>query len=173
MKNIFKLVLLFLVSSSFFISCKKDKSLSELRHEEKIAIQKYIQDSAIQVINEFPTDTIFQDKQFYLSPTGLYIHISKKGYGGVPKTGDNIIVRYYEFDLQGDTTVKAMNASEERDPSEFKYEKGQACEGFIEAVGYMQHEGEAELIIPSAIGFSQTAQQTITPYRYQIKIKIE
>ena len=156
MKNIFKLVLLFFVFSSFFISCKKEKSLSELRHEERVAIQKYIEDNGIQVINEFPADddTIFQDKQFYLSPTGLYIHISKKGYGGVPKTGDNIIVRFYEFDLNGDTITRAMTASEQRDPSEFKYEKGQACEGFIEAVGYMQHEGEAELIIPSAIGFA-------------------
>jgi len=50
MKNIFKLVLLFLVSSSFFISCKKDKSLSELRHEERVAIQKYIEDNLTEEI---------------------------------------------------------------------------------------------------------------------------
>lgn len=166
MKNYSKLIL-FLLLVFFSFACSDEKTLSELRQEEREAIAKYIKDNNIDVIKEFPANGVFAENQYFLSSTGLYIHISETGTGGTPQAGDVILVRFYEFNLKGDTTTHAVDVDDLTDAYSFKYANGESSQAFNEAASYLQHNAKAKLIVPSSIGFSASAQQTITPYRYE------
>jgi len=163
--SIFALIFILL----FTASCKRRKSLAELRREERQAIAQFIKDNDINVLHEIPTDTVFlNDKDFYLSSSGLYINVANKGDGIPPRESDRVIVNYYEMNLQGDTTFRAMNAPGD----DFIFRNGSAVViAFKEAASFMGLDGEANLIVPSAIG-SMRAQQDIRPYRYFIRIRI-
>ena len=169
-----KYLILILLPLFFITACSKRKTLTELRQEEREAINKYIKEQGIQVIKEFPTDTVFAENEYFLSSSGLYIQVVEKGIGGTPLKGDEILLRFYEFNMEGDTTTRAMDKDDTTNAYSFKYDYGEACVGFNEAMSYLQHNSKAKLIIPSSIGFSVTAQKTITPYRYEfnsVKIK--
>lgn len=182
MKNIFKIVLVFSLLISLVASCSTTKSLAELRKEESEAIANYISQNGIQVtaidsapksdqqslIQYYPTN-----KAYYHTTSGLYLHVDSAGVGDTTKTGDIIVARYYEIDMSGDTTTFAMYPSEQTNPYTFQYNKGEACAAFNEVVRSLRNGGIADFIVPSAIGFSATAQQTITPYRYHMQIKIQ
>ena len=168
----FALILTLLLTSA---SCKKRKSLSELRREEREAVAQFIKEKELNILHELPTDTIFvNEKDFYLnSSSGLYLHVADKGDAIPPREGELVTVRFYEMTLQGDTTTRAMEPNQLSFAVEFRYGSETAIvPAFNEAASYMGHEGEAFLIVPSAIGHS-TAQQNITPFYYHIRTKIQ
>ena len=171
--SVFTLIFILLLTSA---SCKRRKSLAELRREERQAISQFISDKNINVLRELPADTIFlNEKDYYLSSSGLYIHVVDKGAGLPPQEGERIFVRFYEMRLTipPDTTYRAMFANEQGNADEFLFNSGGAVViAFNEAASYMGDEGEAFLIVPSAIG-SVRAQQNITPYYYHIRIQIQ
>jgi hypothetical protein len=192
MKNIFKIVLVFSLLITLVASCSTTKSLAELRKEESEAIANYISQNGIQVspIDSAPkldeqglinyyAKILVPNKTYYHTTSGLYLHVDSAGGTGIAgaadttKTGDIIVARYYEIDMSGDTTTFAMYPSEQTNPYIFQYNKGEACAAFNEVVRSLRNGGIADFIVPSAIGFSATAQQTITPYRYHMQIKIQ
>jgi len=165
--TIFALAFILLGTAS---SCKRRKSLAELRREERQAIAQFIKDNDINVIHEFPADTVFAKNDYYLSPLGLYIHVIDNGDGIPPREGETVFFRFYEMNLRRDTTIRAMEPNQ---PGYIIYDgTAIAPAAFNEAASYMGHEGEAFLIVPSKIG-SDRAKQNITPYYYHIRIQIQ
>ena len=173
--SVFALIFILLCTAS----CKRRKSLAELRREEREAIAQFIRDSTINVFHEqLPVDTVFLNENdfilrpaslnsndFYLRPSGLYIHVADTGDGIPPKEGETVFVRFDEMTLQGNITLNQW-------PDEFVLRNGSTfAQAFTEAASFMGDEGEAFLIVPSSIG-SANAQQNITPYYYHIRTRI-
>ncbi|MDR0871998.1 MAG: DUF4827 domain-containing protein [Prevotellaceae bacterium] len=157
----------------FGFSCKKGKSLSEKRAEERAAIAKFIADSAYVVVDELPADTLFAEKVYYHSSTGLYLNIENKGESRKPKVNDKVYFRFYMRDLSGNIITRAMTPEESRDASSTKFGSGDIPAGLSEAIGYLGTDGAAYAIVPSSIG-STDAKSNITPYVYEIRyIKVE
>ena len=162
--------------------------MSEKRAKERAAIAQLIADSAYIVTETMPVDTIFGEKEFYHSPSGLYIHIIEKGTGEKPKTNDNVTFRYNTFGLSSnDILVRAMEPAELKNAVEFKYGSGTyishfdddssnssirndiyIISGIQEAIGYLKYGGAAYLIVPSSIGCAD-AQSSIQALRYEIR----
>ena len=161
-------------------SCKKTKSLSELRREERKSISDFIKDNNIEILDAFPADTVFEDNQYFLDDDGLYIQIPKdeegnpmNGDGGVPEKGDEIVVNYYEITMSGDTVTRMWSPTEYgHEVPVFTYDVDYRIAAFNIAAKYLQSRGEANLIVPSKIGF-QRAQNSITAYRYRVRFKIK
>jgi hypothetical protein len=183
MKKTIIFTLIICVLAAF--SCKKSESLSEKRAKERAAISKYITDNSLQVTKTLPADTIFDENEYYHSPSGLYLHIINKGEGKKPQTGDKIIYRFYVFNMSGDTICRYMYAVEYVNAASFKFgdtsfstygrssEIETANKGIAESIGYLGTDGAAYTIIPSSISYA-TAQSGITPYIVEIRhIKIE
>ena len=198
MKISFKIATTFaLLSLLLLFSCKKGKSLSELRAEERAAIAKHITDNKLKITeaDSIPDDAVFDETEYYHLPSGLYINIENKGTGEKPKKGDKVAFRYNTFDLSNNLLVPEMSSTEYyyRDAIEFKYGSGTCSfkneseysynstilnsnsliiSGIHEAIGYLRVGGAAYLIVPSSIG-SADAQSDIQAYRYEIRhIKI-
>lgn len=170
--SVFAFIFILLLTSA---SCKRRKSLAELRREERQAISQFIDKKGINVIHELPADTVFlNEKDYYLNnESGLYIHVANKGVGLPPQEGEMVIVRYYvmKLNIPPDTVFRAMEPNQ-YPADEFIFNNGSSeVMAFKEAASYMGDEGEAFLIVPSRIG-SASAQQNITPYYYHIRTRI-
>jgi hypothetical protein len=180
-----KITTLVIISLSmlFATSCNKRVSLAEKRKLERESIEKNIADNGIEILNEMPADTIFGKNQYWRTPSGLYIQITKKGTGKTPEIDDIITFRYNTYTMTSDMPyVQAMTAEDVRDPVEFTYGVGvysgnithntilngsNIAHGIQEAIGYLRFDGAAKLILPSAIG-SGDAQEEVIAFRYEI-----
>lgn len=161
----------------FAVSCKdKEESIRYadlLKTQEKL-IKKFIDRENIVVLDEFPTDSVFQTNQYVLTESGLYFQLTKKGEGEDVKSGDKVQVRYRQKTLEENAiTEDFWTTQDEPRPTEVEYKisMDKDCEAWHEAIGYMRKSGaECKIIVPGSIGFS-VAQANLIPYFFEIKIK--
>lgn len=64
-----------------FAACSDSESYADRVEREKKAISRFINENNIQVLNEYPSNGVFQSNQFYLDPSGVYINVIDSGNG--------------------------------------------------------------------------------------------
>lgn len=72
-------ILLILCAALVAISCSKTKSYTDMLKDEKKAINRLIDENGFEILDDFPQDSIFTDKQFVLLDNGVYLNIIDKG----------------------------------------------------------------------------------------------
>lgn len=89
---IFLLLGLMLVTAS----CNKTKTYAQYLKEETRAIDKFINQNNLVILENFPKDTVFKANEFYRDPaTGVYFNIVDRGtYRTKANLGEEIYVRY-------------------------------------------------------------------------------
>ncbi|MDD2284155.1 MAG: DUF4827 family protein [Paludibacter sp.] len=169
-----------LVVTLIFVACKDDNVTyaEELKAEQEL-IDDFISRQNILLVTEMPATVPWPDKVFYHNKkTGLYYRLTNRGDFYTKDSvlpGDIINTRYdqYTLDVKSDT-ISYHSTVNLTYPLKFRYmDYSQACKAWHEAVGYMKYNNaEAQLIIPSKIGFS-TFSRPATPIAYDIKIRIQ
>lgn len=109
---------LFLLLALFFASCDDTVTYSEMKEKERDAVNAYIKEKGINIIsfeqfvaNDSTTDV---SKNEYVLVDDIYVQIvnnpkKKDATAYSIKDGDNIdlLVRYYEYNIQEDDTISA------------------------------------------------------------------
>jgi hypothetical protein len=170
-------VLLAPVFSGVFFSCNDQKSLQEMLREEKKAIERFIDRNGFVVLDTYPKDSIFGEKEYYKTNEGLYIHVVQKGTSKRVKAPENVTVRFeYQHDVRdaarGDTTsiVKPSLLY----PFSFVYGisatysdmSSPVCVGWVIPLSYVGEDAIVDIIIPSSIG-SYSDSNSIIPVFYK------
>ncbi|OIP82941.1 MAG: hypothetical protein AUK44_06735 [Porphyromonadaceae bacterium CG2_30_38_12] len=150
----------------------------QLKDEQQL-IADFIAREKIQVVTTMPTTYPWPDKLYYKSYSGLYFHL--KNQGDITSTdsvelNDLVSMRYIQYTLTTNPdTTRYMNTLDRPYPTTFNfYDATQtaACKGWQEAISYMKYSNsEAKLIVFSKLGF-QADETSVTPYGYDIDIKI-
>jgi hypothetical protein len=156
---------------------------ADLVKEQKATIKAYIERNGINVFGKLSSNystTSWADKDYYLSSTGLYYHLSQVGDADkiattdTIRTGDEIIVRYIKVDLTlpPDTVESTWTTLDSSYPYSITYgSSGSEPTAWQEALFYMKYSGaQAEMIVPATLGTSSD-QSSVTPYYYKIKIQ--
>lgn len=160
--------------------CKdRDSVYSVQRKAEKKLIEEYIKRKNIKVLDAFPADNQFADNEFVRTESGLYFQLVDEGSGqDTIAYSDRVSLRYKRWqldDLSYVDTTSNWTTDYSRNPIEFQYgiSSDASCEAWQEAVGYMKrNNSHAKLIVESKLGFSDD-ENSVTPYAYEIKIKIQ
>ena len=163
-------------------SCKQNSYAQQLKDEKKL-IADFIEREHINVIYEEPADGVWGEKDYLdLKSEGydnLYFHLVSVGDTLTPAIikGDKVVLRYrrYTLDVNPDT-VSYWTTAQTGYPKEFTYmtDFTEACAGWHYAIKHMRYtDSEAKIINPSKLGFSDAEQATVTPYGYDLKIKIK
>jgi hypothetical protein len=156
-------------------SCDSGLTYAEQLDEQKKAIQGYIRDSGIQVVKTIPTEVPWPDKVYYLTETGLYIHVIDTGLVVKTSIPENtqIMVRYRETYLDGEENYNNMNSSV--DPVTLYYgnvstkSSDEDCDAWHEALDYVGDKGHVTMIVPAAIGWAiYTTTSSLTPMFYEV-----
>ncbi len=158
--------------------CKdRDSVYSVQRKAEKKLIEEYIKRENIKVLDAFPADNQFADNEFVRTESGLYFQLVDAGTGtDTVAYNDKVIIRYKRWQLSAySDTTSYWTTDESAYPLTFQYgiSSDASCEAWQEAVGYMKrNNSHAKLIVESKLGFSDD-ENSVTPYAYEIKIKIQ
>ena len=163
MRKVVVFILSFILLIGISISCDNSKSMQEYIREEKKAIERYILSQRIEVLDEYPQDSVFKENQYYKTSEGLYMHVVDPGnterriqtYGEVLLRFDYMY--YIKNYVSGSTDSIAI--SYVYFPIEFRYgisysidPTGLACAGFAIPLSYVGEGAVVDLIIPSELG---------------------
>ena len=169
---------LFILLAGFLtISCDNSKSMQEYIREEKKAIERYILSQNIEVLNDYPADSVFKKNQYYKTDEGLYMHVADPGNTSRRvQVYDEVLVRFdYRYFIKsyvsGSTDSLVLNYA--YFPIEFRYgisydidRIGLACSGFAIPLSYVGEGAVVDLIIPSELGNS-TDNSSFAPVFYK------
>jgi len=168
------ILLIYLMSAG---SCNKSKSLQEKLQDEKRAISRYIDRNDLVVLNDYPKDGKFKEKEFFKTSDGLYIHVVDSGNGRrVTPLVDEVTVRFeYRHDIAvSDTSISRWTGSGLINPFSFIYGLQQSysgsgslvCVGWVIPLMYVGERATVDLIIPSSLG-SYDDNSNINPVFYK------
>lgn len=170
-------------------SCKDQDTYADKLKKESNAIKKFIKTNDIDVLDDFPADSIFRDKQYYKDQnTGVYFAIKDWGEGTIDdsiRIGENAYLRYDGMnkllvsndtllsnsdipdtwiEIQyGDITTYSIKPSSGSTNIDLYYRMPLLSPGSIIPLKYgVRHKGVVSLIIPFSSG-SYTQQSKYEP----------
>ena len=80
MKKINHILFALIGLSAFFASCDRPMTFAEHLQAEERAIARFISENGFRILSSFPSDTIFQENEFFRDPiTGVYFNIISRG----------------------------------------------------------------------------------------------
>ncbi|HHT61940.1 MAG: DUF4827 family protein [Paludibacteraceae bacterium] len=168
-------ILLWMLPSLMLVGCESATSYSKLLEKEQKLIKDYIARQGIEVLDEFPADSVFAPNQYYHYPEGIYIQLISKGEGEEMKSGRKIVVRFIQSTLDVEPVVESYWTTMDKPyPVEVSYGSiTNSCEGWQKAFSVMKrNESYAKFIVPSKLGFDAAAQ-AVKPLHYEMKIKLK
>ncbi|MBR1808728.1 MAG: DUF4827 family protein [Paludibacteraceae bacterium] len=159
-------------------ACNNEQVYGNLLKQEKKLINSYIKRNNINIVTTEPlTEEEWGENNYYQLDDYLYYRLTSVGDTTIEplEYNDDIILRYrrYTLDEYADT-LSAWNTNDAMSPVEFRIGETSSavCEGWYLAIGMMKyHNSECRIICPSKMGFND-ASTSVTPYVYDLKIKI-
>jgi len=178
MKLLFKFLIILAVAGGIFTSCIDEVTYSDQLKDEKELISDFFSRNNISIVETAPATIPYPANVYYKTPTGLYIQITAAGDTTTDslEVNDEITIRYKKYTLEAKAdTSYYLNTQDNREPVAYNYydfSQTQSCKGWHEAVSLMKYtNAQAKIIVYSKLGFSSD-QESVTPYGYDIYIKI-
>jgi len=148
-------------------SCNKN-SYAEQRKKEKEKLSNYLSNSGFNIL-ESPADSAYlvnldgawPKNVWYKTCRGAYVRITSIDQDEAkPKEGDQIVMRWKAYDLDGNLTGDNTNPTKSREGTVFVYTPAgyYPSEGWNDCIPFMRHGCTAQFIIESVIG--PTEQQS-------------
>ena len=153
---------------------------SEQLKKERALIESYIKRTGIQVVDTLPADDAWTENLYYRVPgyDNFYFHMVVLGDTTQPEleAEEVVLLRFkrYTLDEYPDTLFN-WGTMDSADPIRLQYlvNSETSCTGWQIALQYMKyHDSQCKIICPSKMGFSEE-NSTVTPYGYDLKIKIK
>ncbi|MDO5522698.1 MAG: DUF4827 family protein [Bacteroidia bacterium] len=167
------IILCALVLALTTVSCNKTKTYAQYLKEETRAIENFISENRLIILDEFPANAVFSSNEFYRDPaTGVYFNIIEPGdttSANMVKLGEEVYVRFdglRYFANERDTT-KYSNMDPIRAPfpetviyrgkvtvrNSMDYYSG-TTPAWLVPLSYVGHGGKVRLIVPFNMGSS-------------------
>ena len=130
-------------------SCgKRGKSFKEYKQEERDAINNLISKENFEILNSYPSNGVFGEKQFVLLDNGCYLHVVDSGNGNRPVSGKTaVLMRCSTIGLVPPDTFAMSIFENGFEPLEFIY--GNMHEAKIKA--YNDSYGYAYLLLSPGV----------------------
>ncbi|HKL92893.1 MAG: DUF4827 family protein [Bacteroidales bacterium] len=158
-------------------ACDDTKTYAEQLADEKESIQVFMENRGYTVSRDEPETVPYPEGVFYLTESGLYIHVLDTGaLVETPlETNREFTVRFYEVSMDGDTIYQDMAGSSQ--PYKLYYNTVQSarshgdCLAWHEPLSYVGDGGHVYIIAPTKLGMSMyTSSSTVlTPRFYELR----
>ncbi len=167
MKNLFLFVAMLIAASAFF-ACNDEKTPQELMKEEKKAIEHFITQNEFIITAD--TSKMKEERTYYKTPDGLYLHVINPGNGNKAKYRTEVYARFKDAVLFKSDTIKFSNTDVANAPETFLYQYSYASSnhagpGWDIALSYVSENGEVSMIVPSSLRNSYY-QSSYSPIYY-------
>jgi len=169
-----------------FTSCQDRKTYADYLKDESRAIERFIAQNNISVLERFPSNGQFGDNEFYKDAiTGVYYHITS--YGDTTQRvmlGEEVYIRFKGLSyFMSDDTTKFNNFDPNVSPFPqtliFRGEVNQTTSGYYETPGWMVpvpiigHKAVVKMIVPFEMGSSYDRSQYQATYYDHVEYRFE
>jgi hypothetical protein len=149
--------------------CRNEKSMQELIQEEKKAIDRYITRQGLNILNTYPQDGIFGEKDYYKSSEGVYYRVVTPGTDTKAvkyKTGVCVRVESSHYFAESDTSI--YNLASIQPLSDFRYgiTAKYTCPAWAVPLDRVGEFSVVDMIVPSEYGTS-TDRSAFSPVFYK------
>ena len=163
-------------------SCKSNIYSEQLKAERAL-IENYIARQGIVVVDTLPADDKWGEKVYYRVPDydNFYFHMVELGdtlssaEEAEIESGETVLLRYKRYTLnEYPDTIYNWTTMDSSEPIKLQYmvNSETSCTGWQVALKYMRYsDSQCKIICPSKMGFSDE-NSSVTPYGYDLKIKI-
>ena len=164
-------------------SCKSNIYSEQLKAERAL-IENYIARQGIVVVDTLPADDKWGEKVYYRVPDydNFYFHMVELGdtlssaEEAEIVAKETVLLRYKRYTLEEyPDTIYNWGTMDSADPIKLQYmvSSETSCTGWQVALKYMRYsDSQCKIICPSKMGFSDE-NSSVTPYGYDLKIKIK
>jgi hypothetical protein len=175
MRKIFPVAALLALLAIAISSCDSNLTYANQLDAEKTAIKDYITTNNIKVVDTIPTIVPWPDGVYYLTESGLYVHVLDTGalVNTSIKTNTVINVRFMETDMAGESGYTNMYGT--GDPVELLYNNVSSsatygdCKAWHEGLDYVGDGGRLQMIVPASLGWSMyTSSTALTAMFYEL-----
>lgn len=160
-------------------ACKDQDTYAEQLAKEKADIKAFMSKRGYTVTTTYPETVPFPEGVFYLTSSGLYIHVIDTGVVASRPIPQNtvILTRFIEVNMKGDTVYQNMYGTGE--PFELYYGNVQTsvtygdCQAWHESLEYVADGGHVYIITPTKLGMPMYASTTtqLTPCFYELRYR--
>ena len=189
MKKTHYIILCLLGLALVSTSCNKRRTYAEILKDETRAIEKFILENKLVVLDEFPTSLVFKTNEFYRDPaTGVYFNIIEPGdTASKVKEGEEVYVRFIglRYFTSSNDTTEYSNLDPIRSPfPESLTYRGPVTvmnrslysgttPGWAVPLTYVGHAGRVKMIIPFNMGSQSDQQSYSTTYYDNVQYRFE
>ncbi len=164
-----------------FPSCENQKTYADYLNDEAKAIERFIAQQQLTILDEYPTDGKFEEKEFYKDPnTEVYYQVISCGDTTEQlSTGETVYIRFsgLHYFMSNDTTRYANLVY----PEEIKYfgpvnsytKSYYSNPGWMVPLEHVGHNGEVKMIIPFNMGSSYDRSQYQPSYYDWVEYRFE
>ena len=170
--------------------CNSNIYSEQLKKERKL-IESYIARQGLNIVDTLPADDQWEENTYYRVPDydNFYFHMVELGdttfvlpgdsvsrENAELESGEQVLLRFIRYTLEEyPDTISNWGTMDSAEPIKLQYmvNSETSCTGWQVALKYMKyHEAQCKIICPSKLGFSEE-NSTVTPYGYDLKIKIK
>lgn len=191
-------ILLIVCAALLTLSCSKTKSYTDMLNDEKKAIDQLIAREGIEVLKDFPKDSVFEPNQFVILDNGVYLNIVDRGdndravlnktrilarFSAIMFTKNDTSTIYSNYGPSGGKygpvefiygQYDPLSPPTSNDLTDYTYElqlNYLLSEGMETGLQYVGNKGKVKLIVPFKVGTSDQQQSGYTVYYRIIQYK--
>lgn len=176
MKKIIIAVFLSIVATGMFFSCNSDKTYAQYLGDERKAIERFIDDNGIEVLREYPKDSVFQTNEFYLdASSGVYYNVIDSGNGRRIKTGEEFYIRFKGLTYIASTDTFTYSNIKSLQPEVVVYgnTSSYSSVAWVTPLKNVGDRARVKLIVPFSKGLANDRQTYKTAYYEELNYRFE
>jgi hypothetical protein len=168
--------LISIVAIVVFSSCNKNKTYAQNLNEEKKRIERFIIQNDIKVLTEYPSDSVFQEKEFYLDvSSGLYYNVIDPGNSRRIKSGEEFYVRFKGLRYIESSDTLIYSTIQNLQPETLKYGNTSTytTSAWVLPLRNVGDGAKVKMLVPFKIGTPNDIQTYKTAYYEEVRYVFE
>lgn len=176
MKKIIIASLLGIAAISLLFSCNKSKTYAQRLGDERKAIERFIDKNDIVVLNDYPADSVFKEKEFYFDrSTGVYYNVIDGGNERRLKNGEEFYIRFKGLTYISDEDTTTYSNIKALQPEVLVYGNSSTytSSAWVVPIENLGDRAKVKMIVPFNMGFPNDQQYYKTAYYEEIDYRFE
>ena len=178
MKNIIITSLITIIAIGVFSSCNKDRTYAQRLSDERKKIERFIDENDINVLREYPKDSVFQEKDFYFdTSSGIYYNVIDSGNGRRIRGGEEFYVRFdgLRYIESTDTAIYSNISALQPEVLVYGNSATYSATAWVAPLKNVSDRAKVKMIVPFNMGLAgdqqtyKTAYYELVDYRFLLK----
>lgn len=175
MKKIIIASFIGLVAIGVFSSCNKSRTYAQRLGDERKTIEQFIDKNDITILREYPKDSVFKEKEFYLDPSGVYYNVIDSGNGRRIRTGEEFYIRFKGLTYISDDDTTTFSNIQSLQPEVLVYGNTSTylSTAWVTPLRNVGNRAKVKMIVPFNAGLASDNQAYRTAYYEEIDYRFE